>query len=381
VSRAEEAVGDANVRTDIPTNSGRERFRRTTRGDAMRASGVQTLILLSMFLGSPEGDAYGQNPRGEAERITVITVQSKDATLAQRYPCRIESLRHIAVRAPSDGYLQEISVRAGQAVKQGDVMFRFVPALQQARLDHERAEVQIAQLEFNHTRSLFEKRTVSEIEVQLLGAKLAKAQAKAKLAMIELESTNVRAPFDGIIDRLPRQVGSFVLKGETLTHLFDNSLVRAYFNVPEKRYLESMAGQGPREFYEQFELVTADGRKFEHPGKLGAVEARFDEKTGTIPFRADFPNPDGLLRHGQSGTLITRGTLKDAILIPQRATFEKNSKRWVYVVDKENIAHQREIVIQNEMEDAFVITKGVGAGDRIVDEGIRLVRDGGKVEE
>ena len=126
--------------------------------------------------------------------------------------------------------------------------------------------------------------------------------------------------------------------------------------------------------------MLANGNKFQQTGKIGAIEAEFNNETGNIPFRADFPNPDRLLRHGQTGTVLIRRTLNDAIVIPQRATFEILDKRYVYVVDKEDVAHRREIVVQNELEDIFVIKKGVGVDDKIVLEGIRQVRDGEKVE-
>src|SRR5262249_53767468 len=103
-------------------------------------------------------------------------------------------------------------------------------------------------------------------------------------------------------------------------------------------------------------------------------------ETGNIPFRADFENPDDLLRHGQTGNVLIHRTLNNAIVIPQRATFEILDKRYVYVVDKDGVVHKREIVIQNELDDIFVIKKGLDVNDRIVLEGIRQVRDGEKVE-
>jgi membrane fusion protein (multidrug efflux system) len=127
------------------------------------------------------------------------------------------------------------------------------------------------------------------------------------------------------------------------------------------------------------ELELANQTKFPQPGKLGAIDAEFNNETGTIAFRADFSNPEGLLRHGQSGTILIHRKLHDAIVIPQRATYETNDKRYVYVVDKADVAHQREIVPQHEVDDIFVIKKGVGVGDRIVVEGIRQVRDGEQV--
>ena len=199
------------------------------------------------------------------------------------------------------------------------------------------------------------------------------------MAKAELNFTKIVAPFDGIVDLLKEQ-GSLVKEGESLATLSDNSLVRVYFNVPERRYLEHMTDLNRPKADLQFELILADGKKFGQVGKLSGIKADFDSKTGTIPFRADFPNPDGLLRHGQRGTVLISRVLNGAIVIPQRATFEVLSKRYVYVVDKEDVAHLREIVIQNELEDLFVIKKGVGVDDKIILDGIRQVHDGEKVE-
>ena len=126
--------------------------------------------------------------------------------------------------------------------------------------------------------------------------------------------------------------------------------------------------------------MLANGSKFQQTGKIGAIEANFNNETGNIPFRADFPNPDRLLRHGQTGTVLIHRTLKNAIVIPQRATFEILDKRYVYVVDEDDVVHQREITIQNELEDIFVIKSGLDVNDKIVLEGVRQVRDGEKVE-
>ena len=131
---------------------------------------------------------------------------------------------------------------------------------------------------------------------------------------------------------------------------------------------------------QKIELMLANGNKFPQTGKIGAIEAQFNNETGNIAFRADFPNPDGLLRHGQTGTVLISRTLKNAIVIPQRATFEILDKRYVYVVGKDDVVHQREIAVQNELDDIFVINKGLDVNDRIVLEGGRQVRDGEKVE-
>ena len=200
-----------------------------------------------------------------------------------------------------------------------------------------------------------EKQAVSQNEVKLFEAKLAKAQANVDRAVAELNFTKIRAPFDGIVDRLMQQQGSLIKEGDILTTLSDNNVMWVYFNVTEKRYLEYMAETGQNKQSPDIELMLANHTKFPQIGKIGAIEANFNNETGNIAFRADFPNPDGLLRHGQTGTVLINRQLKGAKVIPQRATFENLAKRYVYVVDKDDKVHQREIVIQHELEDIFVI--------------------------
>jgi membrane fusion protein (multidrug efflux system) len=331
---------------------------------------------------SAEESQEKEQSEGESHKIVVTRPKAKDVVITQPYVCQIHSQRHIEVRAMARGYLEEISVKEGQAVKKGDVLFKVLPVLYKARLDAENAEARLAQLEFNYTKKLAEANlpVVSKNEVALLEAKLAKAQAKAGLAKAEFDFTLVRAPFDGIVDRLHQQLGSLVEEGHILTTLSDNSLMWVYFNVPEADYLEYMAGRGSDASGERIELVLANGENFQEAGRIGAIEAKFNNETGNIPFRADFPNPNGLLRHGQTGTVLIHRVSRDAVVIPQRAAFEILDKRYVYVVDKDDVVHQREIRIQDELDDIYIIQKGVGVDDAIVLEGVRQVHDGEKVE-
>jgi membrane fusion protein (multidrug efflux system) len=170
------------------------------------------------------------------------------------------------------------------------------------------------------------------------------------------------------------------MEGDILTTLSDNSVMRVYFNVPEKYYLEYMAHRKQHEKEDRIELMLASGDMFPQTGTIGAIEADFNNETGNIPFRADFPNPDGLLRHGQTGTIKIRRPLKDALLIPQRATFERLDKRYVWVVGEDHVAYQTLITVKHELEDDFVIGSGLNARDKIVLERVREVSDGEKVE-
>ena len=347
----------------------------------MKVSRGQTLILLLISLSLPACNASRKKHQDEAPKITVTTVQSKAVTLTQRYVCQIQSHHHIAVRALEVGYLEAITIKEGQEVKEGDLMFKVIPIIYQKKADVGSAGAKLAQLEYSYTKKRYEDKVVTQNEVLMHEARLAKATAQAELASAELGFATVKAPFDGIVDRLQHQQGSLVEEGETLTTLSDNSLMWVYFNVPEARYLEYQSAKLDQHKEDlKIELVLANGEKFDQPGKLGAIGADFNSENGNIRFRADFPNPDRLLRHGQTGTVLVSQVQNEAIVVPQRATFQVLGNRYVYVVDEDDVAHQREIVVQNELEDLFVVKTGVGVDDKIVLDGVPRICDGAKVE-
>lgn len=337
--------------------------------------------------GEHPDDQHEQHGEGAGEehvehKIVVTSPIAQDVELAQQYVCQIHSCRHIEICAIESGYLRDVNVREGQAVKQGDVMFSILPTLYQAKRDADLAEARLAQVEYDNTDKLVRKNIVSEQELKLAKAKLEKAQAQVNLAQAEVDFAQITSPFDGIIDRLHEQQGSLIDEGAMLTTLSDNSTMWVYFNVPEARYLEYQAQlqdtQHPHNL--DIELVLANHQKFPYAGKIGAIEADFNNETGNIAFRGDFPNPDALLRHGQTGTILIKQVTKDAIVIPQRATFEILAKKYAYVVGEDQVVHQREIVIGDEKDDIFVIRDGLDVTDKIILEGIGQVRDGDVVE-
>ena len=164
----------------------------------------------------------------------------------------------------------------------------------------------------------------------------------------------------------------------------------AYFNVPEADYLRFKSLRGasnagsPRTLDlsgSTIQIRMANGQLFDkNASTMVTVESEFNRETGNIEFRADFPNPDGLLRHGQTGTLLINQRVSGATVIPQRATFEILDRRYVYVVDEKEIAHQREIKVARELEDIYVLSGGLKPGEKFVLEGVRQVRDGKHLE-
>ncbi|MBK8716996.1 MAG: efflux RND transporter periplasmic adaptor subunit [Deltaproteobacteria bacterium] len=323
--------------------------------------------------------------------IVLTSPLIKDVVTTQEYVCQIHSQRHVEIRALEEGYLEEIPVKEGQRVKEGQLLFKVVAVLYKARLDADKAELELAEIELRNTRKLFEKKIVSDQEVALAKATREKAKAKVDLASAELGFTRVKAPFDGIIDRQYQQLGSLVEEGDILTTMSDNSLMWVYFNVPEANYLEYEMQEGavdpnsPQQLKlpeANIELRLANGKLFDQTaGDTVTVESNFDNETGNIQFRADFPNPKGLLRHGQTGTLLIHQKRKDAVVIPQRSTFEILDKQYVYVVGEDDIVHQKAITVAHEQDDIFVVDTGLAANDRIVIEGVRQLHDGDHIKD
>lgn len=359
----------------------------------MKVSPILALIAAMISLSLPACDRthahqHEQNHQ-EHHKIVVTAPQAKDVVITQPYVCQIHARKFIEVKALVEGYLEEIDVKEGQAVKKDQVMFKIYPPVYKARLEAEEAEAQFARVELNNTKRLFEQKIVAEPEVKLYEAKLQRAEARVNLAKTELQFTEVKAPFDGIMDRLLQMQGSLVKKEEVLTNLSDTSVMWVYFNVPESRYLDYMNGLGQMDKDRRIEVVDsrielqlANGSKFPYsPGNTVTVEGKFNNETGNIAFRADFPNPDGLLRHGQTGTVLIHRSVKNATAIPQRATFEVLDKRYVWVIGEDHVVHRRPIAIEYELEDIYVIKSGLDVKDKIVLEGVRQVHEGQKLED
>ena len=311
-------------------------------------------------------------------KLLVTSPLAKDTTIVKDYVCQIHAIQHIEIRALEKGYLQKIYVDEGQHVKKGQLMFQIMPMMYQAEMQKAAAEASYARIEYLNAKMLADSNVISKNQLALERAKYDKAKAELSLTQVRLGFTEIRAPFDGIMDRFQVRLGSLVDEGDLLTTLSDNSKMWVYFNVPEAEYLNYKT-VAKKDNMTNVSLLMANNELFEHPGVVETIEADFNNETGNIAFRATFPSPEGLLRHGETGSIQMVVPLKHAVIIPQKATFEVLEKKYVYVVDKENKVHSREIVIRSEMPDLYVIKSGLKPEERILLEGIRKVHDGDKI--
>ncbi|MEZ4740600.1 MAG: efflux RND transporter periplasmic adaptor subunit [Flavobacteriales bacterium] len=338
----------------------------------LRSLGAVLLISLS---------ACGQKHQEEAlpEQFLVTTPLRADTVVSRDYVCQIHSIQHIELRALEKGYLQEIYVDEGQHVKNGQLLFQIRPVLYKAEVSKAEAEVEFAEIEFRNTKSLADSNVVSRNELALAKARLDRAKAELAMAEAHLGFTEIRAPFDGIMGRFHVRKGSLLDEGELLSELSDNRSMWVYFNVPEAEYL-AYARSTEEEQGKQVRLIMANGEEFEAKGEITAIESDFDNSTGNIAFRATFSNPHGLLRHGETGNILMDTPLMNALVIPQKATFEILDHRYVYVVGSDNELKSTPIGIQHELQHLFVVNEGLKETDRILLEGLRKVKDKQRIE-
>jgi len=316
----------------------------------------------------------------EAETTFVVSSPiRKDTTVYKEYVGKIISIQHIELRALERGYLKNIYVDEGQFVRKGQLLFQIMPVIYEAETQKAAAETNFAEIEYQNTKSLTDSNIVSPKELSLAKAKLNKAKAEQALAQAHLSFTEIRAPFDGIIDRFHVRVGSLLDEGELLTTLSDNSKMWTYFNVPEAEYLHYITNvktDNPR----KVKLKLANNEEFDQTGIIETIEAEFNNETGNIAFRATFPNPKNILRHGETGNVLMPVPLKNAMIIPQSATFEVLDKKYVFVVEKNGKISSRQITVGQEIPYLYVVTGGLDVKDQILIDGLRKVKNGEQIK-
>ncbi len=335
-------------------------------------------LALSLSIVFLHGCAPHSEHAAEESRYTATLPIQKDTVIFNEYVCQIRSIQHIELRALEKGYLQKIYVDEGQSVKKGQLLFQILPIVYEAETERAEAEQKFAQIEYLNTKALADSNIVSKNELALAKARLSKATADLNLAKAHLKFTELRAPFDGIVGRFNEvRQGSLLDEGELLTTLSDNSKMWVYFNVPEAEYISYKSHHGNNE-HAKVKLQMANNELFTETGQVETIEADFNNETGNIAFRAGFNNPNGVLRHGETGNILMPVPLKHALLIPQKATYEILDKKFVFVV-KSGKVEAREISIGQEMPHIFSVSAGLSSTDTLMVEGLRKVKNGDAV--
>lgn len=332
--------------------------------------------------------------------FAVIAMQPSQSNLKNSYVASIRGKQDVEIRSKVNGFITELCVDEGSVVRKGQTLFIIDPVQYQAAVKVAQAAVEVAKanvatskLTVDNKRQLAQKNIISAYDLQMAENQLASmqavlAQANAQLvnARNDLSYTKVTSPSNGVVGTIPYRVGSLVSASTQtpLTMVSDISQMYVYFSVNEKQLLD-MTRQGGtiKEILAKMpeaELQLADGTLYDKKGKIETLSGVIDQTTGTVTMRATFPNPNNVLRSGGSGIVLLPYVNNEAIIIPQKATYEIQDKKFVYLLtDSSTVAATQVSISPLDNGSEYIVTEGLNVGDRIVVEGISSLRNGMKI--
>lgn len=362
---------------------------------------ILLIAVLTVVLASCGGGKSGGKPNFGDNEYAVRTVQGQNADLQTTYPATIKGVQDVEIRPKVSGFITKLCVKEGQQVKAGQLLFvidnvTYAAAVRQAKaaVNAAKAQLNTARLTYNNSQKLFKNNVIGSYELQSsknamesAAAQLAQAEAAYVSAKQNLDFCFVTSPANGVIGDLPYRVGALVSASsqQALTTVSNNSTMQVYFSMTEKDLLDMTKTAGgvnaAISSYPAVKLQLADGSIYNHPGKVATVSGVIDPTTGTVSMRADFPNPERVLKTGASGSIVVPHTATSAVVVPQDAVVEVQDKHFVYVVGKDNKVKYTPVEINSQNDGKnYIITSGLHIGDRFVVNGVSSLQDGMEIK-
>ncbi|MDE6532163.1 MAG: efflux RND transporter periplasmic adaptor subunit [Muribaculaceae bacterium] len=337
-----------------------------------------------------------QQMGGQAPALAVMTVSSGDVSLQTGFPTTLEGENDVEIRPQVSGFLTKVNVEEGQHVGKGQVLFIIDQVQLQAAVDQAQAAVAVAQANVNtattnanNNKILLDKNIISSSAYQTsidglnsAKAQLQQAQAALTSAKKNLSYSTVTAPVAGVVGTIPYKEGTLVSPSTLLTVLSNNSDMEANFSLTEKEVLAySQSGKSFQEAIKslpEVELKLASGEIYPYKGKIVSVSGVLNSSTGSANAKALFPNPDGLLRSGNTGQILLPTIYNNALQIPQSATYEIQDMKFCYVVGDSAKVHATPITVAPlDNGQNYIVTSGLKEGDVVVTEGVGIsIQDG-----
>ena len=367
----------------------------------MNKTKILLIAVLTVVLASCGGGKSGGKPNFGDNEYAVRTVQGQNADLQTTYPATIKGVQDVEIRPKVSGFITKLCVKEGQQVKAGQLLFvidnvTYAAAVRQAKaaVNAAKAQLNTARLTYNNSEKLFKNNVIGSYELQSsknamesAAAQLAQAEAAYVSAKQNLDFCFVTSPANGVIGDLPYRVGALVSASsqQALTTVSNNSTMQVYFSMTEKDLLDMTKTAGgvnaAISSYPAVKLQLADGSIYNHPGKVATVSGVIDPTTGTVSMRADFPNPERVLKTGASGSIVVPHTATSAVVVPQDAVVEVQDKHFVYVVGKDNKVKYTPVEINSQNDGkTYIITSGLNIGDRFVVNGVSSLQDGMEIK-
>ncbi|MDX6183635.1 efflux RND transporter periplasmic adaptor subunit [Flavobacterium sp. Fl-77] len=351
--------------------------------------------------GNKSDQAPMGGPGSQVKEYKTLTLEPTSATLNTDYPASIQGQQNIEIRPRVEGYIDKIYVDEGAVVKAGQPLFKIsAPEYEQevrtaaASIKSAQAALSSAKLAVNKVKPLVEKEIISKYDLESAQynydaalATLAQANASLVNAKTNLGYTTVTSPVNGVVGSIPFRLGSLVSSNTTdpLTTVSSIGNVYAYFAMNEKKLLDFTKSKGPLaekiKELPQVSLLLSDGTTYAEKGRIETVNGLINTETGSVNIRARFPNSKGIIRSGSSTTVRIPNEVKDGILVPQSATFELQDKIFAVTVGKDGKTKNVNITVaENTAGNYYVVTSGLKSGDKIVLEGVALLKDGSEIK-
>lgn len=314
----------------------------------------------------------------------VQTVAKEDATVFEEYTANLEGQQNVEIRPKVNGFVQKIFVDEGQEVKKGQLLFKLETQTLNQDAAAAKANVAAAQVEADRLKPLVDRKIISNVQLETANAKLAQAKAAYSSIAANINYGTITSPVNGVVGSLPFKAGALVssVTEMPLTTVSDTKIMRAYFSMNEKQMLnftKTFKGATLEDKLKNtpaVSLILVDGSEYGSKGRLQTVNGLVNAGTGTSQFRAEFPNPEAILRSGSHGIIRLPITIKNAIVVPQNAVFDMQGKQMVYVVEKDNTVKSKIVEITTTSGNNFIVASGIEAGEVIVVEGTSKLKDG-----
>lgn len=358
-------------------------------------------LVLSVLTGCKERKDAGAMKGMPTLAISVAKPIVKDITLTKDYPGYLTTEKTVNLVARVNGTLQSVSYAPGGRVKKGQLLFVIEPTLYNDKVAQAEAELKTAQAQLEYARNNYSRMkeavksdAVSQIQVLQSEssvtegvAAVSNAEAALSTARTNLGYCYVRAPFDGTISKSTVDVGSYVggsLQPVTLATIYKDDQMYAYFNVADNQWLEmSMNNQQPTKDLPKKIMVQLGKEGTEsYPATLDYLSPNVDLNTGTLMVRANFDNPQGVLKSGLYVSItLPYGEADHAILVKEASIGTDQLGKFLYAVNDSDIVHYRHIEIGQLINDTLrQVLGGLSPQERYVTEALMKVRDGMKIK-
>ena len=349
----------------------------------MKTNSLILFIIMSFFIAScGKKEEQAQQPQGPMP-FAVEKVSRQDAVVFQEYTANLEGRQNVEIRPKVNGFIQKIYVDEGQQVRKGQLLFKLETNTLNQDAAAAKASVNAAQVEVDRLKPLVDRNIISPVQLETAKAKLAQAKSAYGSVAANIGYGTIVSPVDGFVGSLPFKEGALVsmTSEQPLTTVSDTRVMRAYFSLNEKQMIdfaktfkgESLAAKLKN--VPQVSLLLADNSEYDIKGKIETINGQADPETGTTQFRAEFNNPQAILRSGGTGIVRIPVESKNAILVPQNAVIDMQGKQMVYVVGQGNKVKSRIINTGGTSGLNFIVTSGLEEGETIVVEGASKMKD------